>query len=590
MAEVVAGYRWMADDVTEDEHSALATIHGIAERSVELASVVMGYRWVANGVSANERSDIGHIDDIAERSVELAEVVAAYSWVADGIVASEPRMLSDLQEIADKDLDLARTVAAFSWVADDTADYRVIALHRLSEAAPEVAQQLIDMARPTREAADSPGQWDVLLLVGLSGPGYQGTRSSELPWFAETVRLISALAAENWVQDGLDGTEADLLFALQRGADPHGDRNVVTFVHAARSLRDESWASDGLSEAELLFIPAINPYSNVNAVDEGLRFVRAFVNETWLQDGIAETERLLLENIAWLTAYENEATAVGTARALVNIPWISDGLVGREMAVLGGLVSHLSRAEGNDLYVDVAHQAAQLFTKAAWIQDGIDEPEYWMLDRILGSSAGVGLKLALRTVGDPEFKITSEERVINLPFSGPTTLVIIREGQGEPRSMDDLEYAVRGAEALVGEPLPDGIVRVLFDPFEGWAAHFGRYISMPAGTEGTDWYAGAIIHEVGHYYFGSRRRWISEGAAGIIEDIVDYPRIGRAIDANNYPCVHTATIAEFERTGSYDCSYALRQAHLRRPVPTPGSRALPGWIPQPLPAGLEPNR
>ena len=208
--------------------------------------------------------------------------------------------------------------------------------------------------------------------------------------------------------------------------------------------------------------------------------------------------------------------------------------------------------------VTLAHQVVRLVTEAAWIQDGLEDAENWMLGRILG---GAGVASALRTIDDPEFSVTAEERIIDLPHSGPTPFVIIREGQGAPRSMDDLEYAVLGTEALMGEPLPAEIVRVLFDPFEGRAAHFGRYISMPAYVEGRDWggnwFSGAIIHEVGHYYFGSRWSWISEGGAGIIEDIVDYPRTGRPIDANNYPCALTNTIAGFEVSGSYDCMYAF---------------------------------
>ena len=309
---------------------------------------------------------------------------------------------------------------------------------------------------------------------------------------------------------------------------------------------------DGLTDAEVSLLGAVRWSGAADSVEgtaSVTRLLTALVGEPWVQDGLTETERLLLGDIEWLTGYENETTAVSMVGALLDTPWIRDGLTDREGDILWSLHLLLS---GDD--VTMAHQAVRLVTQAAWIQDSLEEPEYWMLGRIL---RGAGVSLALRTIDDPAFSVAAEERTINLPYSGPVTLVIIREGQGAPRSMDDLEYAVRGVEALVSEPLPTEILRILSDPFEGRAAHFGRFISMPARTEGSDWFAGAIIHEVGHYYFGSRWPWISEGAAGIIEDIVHYPRTGRAIDANNYPCVHTTTIAEFETSGSYDCSYAF---------------------------------
>lgn len=191
---------------------------------------------------------------------------------------------------------------------------------------------------------------------------------------------------------------------------------------------------------------------------------------------------------------------------------------------------------------------------AAWVKDGIDEDEL-LLVRQAVSANGIGA--VLRSMADLSFRVIVEKRVITLPLSGEVPLVIIRSRPGSTRSMDGLEYAVRGVEALIGAPLPVPVVRLLLDPFRGGAGNAGDYIIMPAGTDGTDWLDGAIIHEMAHHYGRAGKGWVVEGAASIIEDIVAEPRGGKPVDAHNYPCAHAASIAELERDPLYGCNYTL---------------------------------
>ena len=150
-----------------------------------------------------------------------------------------------------------------------------------------------------------------------------------------------------------------------------------------------------------------------------------------------------------------------------------------------------------------------------------------------------------------------EERVITLPLSGDVPLVIIHSLPGPTRSMDGLEYAVRGVEALIGAPLPVPVIRLLLSEFGGGAGNAGDYIIMPAGTDGTHWLDNAIIHEMGHHYGREGEGWVTEGTASIIEDIVAEPREGKPVNAHNYPCAHASSIAELERNPLYGCNYSL---------------------------------
>ena len=63
---------------------------------------------------------------------------------------------------------------------------------------------------------------------------------------------------------------------------------------------------------------------------------------------------------------------------------------------------------------------------------------------------------------DPN-NVVLEPRTVELPLSGEVVLYIIRTGPGATRSMDLLEHAVRGAEALMGIPLPINYIGLLFE-------------------------------------------------------------------------------------------------------------------------------
>ncbi len=543
------------DAVEPADVAALGLLAGLKWKPFSFAALTRE-PWVRDGLADHERSILrflgeGRLPDGAS-ILRGANALLREPWVVDGLSEAELSLMGTASWRAGI-IPVISALAAEPWVVDGLSEAELSLLRS--------APWRVDTIRPISALAVEP--W---VVDGLSEAELSLLRSA--PWRSDAAPIISALAASAWVVDGLSDSERRLLSAVQGRADA---------VDLLSALVAEPWVDDGLSEAELSLllaapwssdaVPLISALASEPWVDDGLSdaerdllrsapwsadaapLVSALAASAWVVDGLSSAERALLAGTAWLGSHEDPATAAGKMTALFSTPWIRDGLTDDERFILMLVAARLS---GDD--VELAHEVVRLMTEAEWIQDGLNQSEHWMLERIL---AGTGVTRALRTIVDSRYRVITEERVIDLPHSGPMPLVIIRGLRGSPRSMDDLEYAVRGTEALVGEPLPTDIVRVLLDPFEGQAFHGPNYISMPARTEGIDWLAGALIHEVGHYYFRGRLGWINEGGAGIIEDIVDLPRTGRAVDANNYPCVEFATIAEFEMGDSYDCSYSF---------------------------------
>ena len=138
--------------------------------------------------------------------------------------------------------------------------------------------------------------------------------------------------------------------------------------------------------------------------------------------------------------------------------------------------------------------------------------------------------------------------------------------------MDLLEHSVRGAEELMGVPLPTNYVGLLFEnavsgSFAG--TNFGTHIAIlpkydvDDGSHEAEFTGQSMAHEVAHYYWSGNADWIDEGAAELMASVSESMRTGRSIDSNNYPCAHAGDIADLESleagrdTSEFRCNYSL---------------------------------
>ena len=149
-----------------------------------------------------------------------------------------------------------------------------------------------------------------------------------------------------------------------------------------------------------------------------------------------------------------------------------------------------------------------------------------------------------------------EERWIELPYSGPVLLTIIRLRDVKTASMDMLEHAVRVNEEYMGEPYYTNWIAEFFvkDARERGAEahHYGHMTFGLQHDERAVERAFYVTHEVAHYYWRSDHRrkhwsWLNEGAANFLGFVGEHERIGMPIHLDSRPrppCTYATTIAE----------------------------------------------
>ena len=552
---LITSLPWIEDGISESERNAAQALVDLGLTQASVVYILMVRTWLADGLDKEELAVVQSLESVARhhetaassivtmpflRTVEEVDVFLLGEFEAEWDVLSFP-VARDLA-------DAISALAGESWVADGLNEHERAILERLKGTQDgfrvgywrEAFASLVSTLASESWIKDGIDEleWDLIEMFTFERP-------------TSPAYIIKALVDEPWVQDGLDENERFLLH-LRTGALP--TQQAPAFVHFVNALAGEAWVQDGLDEQERYLFEQIRTYSSVFSEGSGAsvtHFINALAVEPWLRDGLTTPERWLLSVFPWWDgSYRETGTAARlyAMNALLNEPWFQDGLNETER-YFARQIARTPEIAATDALM---HAGGAL--DAAWVKDGIDEDEYLLLRRAVSAN---GIGVVLRAMEDPSFRVIVEKRVITLPLSGETPLVIIRTRPGPPRSMDGLEYAVRGVEALLGAPLPVPVVRLLLDPFRGGAGNAGDYIIMPAGTDGTDWLDGAIIHEMAHHYGRAGKGWVVEGAASIIEDIVAEPRGGKPVDAHNYPCAHAASIAELERDPLYGCNYTL---------------------------------
>ena len=164
--------------------------------------------------------------------------------------------------------------------------------------------------------------------------------------------------------------------------------------------------------------------------------------------------------------------------------------------------------------------------------------------------------------------VTIEERTVSLPLAGTVELSIVRIEQGSGVRMDDLEYAARLSECLVGIPLPSQQLMVLIRPgVDTFAYKHPAYVAMDTqlDQEG-EGLRSLLVHEVAHDYWWEQP-WIAEGAASFTEFVNSHVQTLRPLHWKQHLCPNVDSISAYDRAhkewqeseeGSpYGCSYAV---------------------------------
>ena len=325
---------------------------------------------------------------------------------------------------------------------------------------------------------------------------------------------------------------------------------------AAQALQALPWVADGVAMAERAAAAAL-----VNLAMGPEPLLWDLLEKPWVNqvDHFPELATALtaLQGIA--------AIEPAAARRIAAMPFLNT-LAPADVAALESL-AQLAVADRETFEQTLAHPALAggidaEAAKVAAVWAGVHRHNPALLSRLLNGES-----------------VALEERVIDLPQSGPLTLAIIRLEPGNSGSMDLLAAAVRFAADYIEEPFPRRYVALLFAsavPDYSAGANFGTHIAVrpeydnPAAggalAEGGIAQSGgrALAHEVAHYYWADNAPWLDEGAAELLAALFVASRWGDNPQPNHYPCAGAAGLRDLAAAADYawgaagdQCPYAL---------------------------------
>ena len=386
-------------------------------------------------------------------------------------------------------------------------------------------------------------------------------------------QLASSIRELDWIQDGIDDTESGVIQDLLYIA-------VVSRTVAA-SIVSLSWVQDGVHDVEAGAFRWINNIGSAQVAS-------SVVSLGWVQDGIEDVELEAIENVAYIANDDAEV-----ASSVVSLGWVQDGIEDAEVDLIEALASigdkdaeealrivgmpFLETIELPDISAMESLRQLAAFKPSAFVsvmshkalRDGISNdlaPIVATLDGVAETNPSL-----IDILLDPS-RVLVERRFITLPLAGDIVLYIIRTAPGAARSMDLLEYSVRGIEEYMGSPLPTKYVGLLYEnAVSGSSAgtNFGTHIGIlpkydiDDGSHEAQSFGSTIAHEVAHYYWSGNEDWVDEGAADFMASVVEGARTGQPIGVTNLPCGYAGSIAELESLGiskgdiEFRCNYSL---------------------------------
>lgn len=281
----------------------------------------------------------------------------------------------------------------------------------------------------------------------------------------------------------------------------------------------------------------------------------------WVTDGLNENEKLTLELFALLYLFNPEAAERVAAMPFLNTFGTAD---------LEAVWS-LTRLAFLDLSEETTGLTEVLDNPNLADGGGIDDEEAKIV-AVLGGTYQFAPEL-VPILLDPDQTLVNE--YVLQGRGKEIHMSIIRLDPGPPATDEMFRNALSQVETIMDLPLRTDYVAVLIsdEALPGFAAgaHFGTHITLATqfDTDERDTRVGSragfvIAHEVAHYYwFNDTELWIDEGAADFISALIEYRRVGRAMEPDAPPCSYYNSIFHLElakpELSSYGglCHYSL---------------------------------
>ena len=531
LSTTLISLRWVADDITPTESDAIQYIKYLASDSDPTAREVVDLSWFEDGVSETEVAAIDSLVFIVQKNENIASLVAGTSWFVDGVTESEAEQLKYFNYLLKDSEVAALQVMEISWFRDGVDEMEVKAVDRLGFA-----------AQGSKHAAELVAGMD-WFLDGVDEMEIEVINS--LAYIAKAKRDVAEIVAGiAWFSDGIDVSEAKVLKDISY--------LIEDSEQTARSLVDLPWFLDGFTEIETEGIGYLK-----YLIEDSESASRYVVDRSWFQDGLTELEIEAINNLAFLAQSDATiSTEVAQMPFLASIEPVDvfaiealEGLAAKKPDELNRILEHHSLSGG------ITDELAPIIS----VLYGVAKANPPLVEKLMQPG----------TVG-------IERRSVMLPLAGEVDLAILRTSPGAGSGMDRLEFSVRSAEELVGQPFPTRFVGLLYEKAVkgGYAGtNFGTHIAIlpkydiDDGSDRSETAFGNVAHEVAHYYWSGNADWIDEGLAELMTSAMESARTGKPIRVLSEPCPYVRSIAELEALAAdanedpdeFGCNYSLGQ-------------------------------
>ena len=242
-------------------------------------------------------------------------------------------------------------------------------------------------------------------------------------------QLASSIKEMDWIRDGIDGAESEAVQDLLHIA--------LLSRPVASTIVSLGWVRDGLDDVETEAFRWMNNIDSAEAAS-------SVVSSGWVRDGVNAVEVRAIEELSYLANRDS-----GTALRVLEMPFV-ETIEPPDLSAIASL-RRLAASKPETFGGVMSHAA---------LRDGISDdlvPVFATLHAVVRTNPGL-----IDTLLD-SLKVLLERRTVTLPLAGEVVLIVIRTAPGAARSMDLLEHSVRGAEELMGAPLPTGYVGLLYE-------------------------------------------------------------------------------------------------------------------------------
>ena len=566
IATTIASVRWIEDGVDSSESEAVQELVNLAAFHSQLTTALLEHGWLSDGVTDIESNAIKYMGYLASDNESTAMKVIGFTWLEDGVTESEAAGIDSLAFIAQKSESIATRLSDVPWFVDGVTESEAEQLKYFN------------------------------YLVGDSET--TAVKVMEIPWFRDGVEQIEVKAVDNlgFVAQG-SVEAANLVAEMDWFLDGADDREVETIESLAYVSRSDgevaekvagmAWLSDGVNSSESEGLKDVS-----FLIEDDELTARHLVGMSWFQDGITESEAEGIEYFRYLVKDSQLA-----ARSVVESAWFRDGLTEVEIGALDSLsylaqsdpavaaqvtsMPFLSSVESADISVirSLDGLAADHPDRLEWIlahsslSGGITDAMAPVVAVLLGVTEEN--PFLVEKLLEPD-AVDIERRTATLPLAGKVNLVILRTSPGASSGMDSLEFTVRFAEELVGEPFPTRYVALLYEKAvsEGYGGtNFGTHIAIlpeydvDDDSEPAKSAFGNIAHEVAHYYWSGNADWVDEGLAEYMTSVAESMRTGKPMGVFSGPCPYAKSIAALEDLApdaaenpeEFGCNYSLGQ-------------------------------